>query len=378
MAKDLRSVTLSYGLAIVTVALVLELTLWLRPLFDPLPSPLFFAAIMISAWVGGLGPGLLATLLSTLGLHYLFGSTVAAQGAETEYISRLGVFTLVALFTTLLNDRRVQIENALRSNEERFRTVITHNADGIVIVDTSGLVYFINPTAEVLLGRSAADMCGSLFGFPLVVGETTELDLSRHDGTPGVVEMCVTEIQWEGRKAFLASLRDVTTRKQMEAALRIANAELEQRVQERTMQLQRLNADLRQVAYVSAHDLTEPVRMVGAYTQLLASRYRGKLDAQAEGYIDYIIEGATRSHAQLKDLLDYVEVETVPRPFTATDCEAVYTEVLEVLQPEIRGSAAVVTHEPLPTVQATQMQIALVFSHLLENALKFRNATPPQ
>jgi light-regulated signal transduction histidine kinase (bacteriophytochrome) len=217
-----------------------------------------------------------------------------------------------------------------------------------------------------------------LFGFPLVVGETTELDLYRHDGTPGVVEMRVAEIQWEGRKAFLASLRDITTRKQQEAALRTANAELEQRVQERTMQLQRLNADLQQVAYVSAHDLTEPVRMVGAYTQLLVSRYRGKLDAQAEEYMGYILEGTTRLYAQLKDLLDYIQVETVSRPLAATNCETVYAEVLEVLQPEIRTSAAVVTHDLLPTVQATQTQMALVFRHLLDNALKFRHIPPPR
>jgi len=164
---------------------------------------------------------------------------------------------------------------------------------------------------------------------------------------------------------------------QANEAIRTLNAELDQRIEERTAALMRLNADLQQVAYISAHDLQEPARMVALYTQLLAKRYQGKLDAQADLYLSYTVKGANRMLAQLSDLLDYIQVETVPQPFSPTDCEVVFANAWQAVQQEITKSGAVITHKPLPTVSATAAQLQLVFEHLLDNALKFRNAALP-
>lgn len=157
-------------------------------------------------------------------------------------------------------------------------------------------------------------------------------------------------------------------------ALREAN-----RLKDRSLaHAQAVNADLRQVAYSAAHDLQEPARMVGLYTQMLARHYQGALDQEAQCYMDFAIEGAARLQTQLNGLLDYVQVETEPKPFRATDCETMFAEVVHALQPEIRKRSAMITHDPLPILHATSAQLRLVFHHLLSNALKFCRVAVPQ
>jgi PAS domain S-box-containing protein len=199
--------------------------------------------------------------------------------------AQLSVFVLVALLLTLLSDQRRKMERALREREAQQRLLVTQNADGVLVVDERGKILLMNPAAEAILGRSSEELLGAAFGFPLVAGKPAELDISRrHEESRGmetrIVEMRVARIQWNGESVFLASLRDVTERKRLEETLRIMNVELERRVQARTAELQRVNDDLKQLAYVSAHDLQEPVRMVAIYTQLVEKRLHGRLDAQ--------------------------------------------------------------------------------------------------
>jgi signal transduction histidine kinase/ActR/RegA family two-component response regulator len=111
-------------------------------------------------------------------------------------------------------------EQELQASEARCRTLIGKNADGVLVVRRSGAICFVNPAAEALLGRRAADLVGEMFGVPLTPGEATEVDIPRGLGQGGVAEMRVTEITWEGEPAYLASLRDVTERKRTGEALR--------------------------------------------------------------------------------------------------------------------------------------------------------------
>ena len=105
-------------------------------------------------------------------------------------------------------------------NTKWFKTIIENNADGILIVDRHGMVRFVNKAAEALLGRGADELIGEIFGFPMTVGEMTEIDLLRKNEAPGIAEMHVTESEWEGQPVYLATLRDITEKKQAEQALR--------------------------------------------------------------------------------------------------------------------------------------------------------------
>ena len=112
-----------------------------------------------------------------------------------------------------------QCRRDVEATQQRFKNIIEKNADGIVIVDQEGYVRFANPAAEALFGRSIEELMGKVFGFPVIVGETAELDLLRPDRTQAVVEMRVVATEWEHQPAYLASLRDVSARKQAEEAL---------------------------------------------------------------------------------------------------------------------------------------------------------------
>jgi PAS domain S-box-containing protein len=116
--------------------------------------------------------------------------------------------------------KRKRLQQQLLNNLENFRKVITNNADGIIIINKKGLVTFVNPAAEAIFARKAKDLLGKQFGFPVVAGETTEVDIIRKGRTPGVAEMRVVETEWEEGTAYLASLRDVSERKQAEELLR--------------------------------------------------------------------------------------------------------------------------------------------------------------
>lgn len=142
--------------------------------------------------------------------------------------------------------------------------------------------------------------------------------------------------------------------------------------------LSRSNADLQQFAYVASHDLQEPLRMVASYTQLLAKRYRGKLDAEADEFIGYAVDGAVRMQQLIQDLLAYSRVNTHGRRFLPTDLEVVFAQALANVRRAVEESGAVVTHDPLPTISADDRQLVQLFQNLLSNAIKFRGAHPPR
>jgi signal transduction histidine kinase len=162
-----------------------------------------------------------------------------------------------------------------------------------------------------------------------------------------------------------------------EARLRDHAAQLEHEVQQRTAELARSNNDLQQFAYIASHDLQEPLRMVSSYTQLLARRYQGRLDADADEFIGYAVDGTIRMQALINDILSYSRVETRAKPFEPIDCAAVLDRTLKNLSVLIEESGAVVTHDRLPTLPADAAQLTQLFQNLIGNAIKFRGPEPP-
>ena len=146
---------------------------------------------------------------------------------------------------------------------------------------------------------------------------------------------------------------------------------------QRNEQLVRSNAELEQFASVASHDLQEPLRMVASYTQLLAKRYAGRLDGDADEFIGYAVEGATRMQALINDLLAYSRVETKGKPPAPTDCEALLASTLLNLKVAIEERGAVITHERLPTVMADRVQLGQLFQNLIGNAMKFCKGRAP-
>ena len=143
-------------------------------------------------------------------------------------------------------------------------------------------------------------------------------------------------------------------------------------------ELARSNKELEQFAYVASHDLQEPLRMVTSYTQLLARRYQGQLDSDADEFIDYAVDGANRMQGLINALLDYSRVGSRGKAFESVDCEVIFREVKSNLKVAIEEIGAVVTHDPLPVVVADSSQLSRLFQNIIGNALKYRSEGPPQ
>jgi PAS domain S-box-containing protein len=162
-----------------------------------------------------------------------------------------------------------------------------------------------------------------------------------------------------------AAARDVTER-------RLAEDQLRQQADE----LEHSNRELEQFAYVASHDLQEPLRIVSSYVQLLARRYQGKLDQDADEFIGYAVEGANRMKDLITDLLAYSRVGTHGKEFTPVAMEDSLQRTLRNLKLTIDDNEATVTHDPLPVVLADQGQMVQLLQNLIGNAIKFRGAKP--
>jgi len=142
--------------------------------------------------------------------------------------------------------------------------------------------------------------------------------------------------------------------------------------------LARSNADLELFAYVASHDLQEPLRMVASYTQLLARRYQGKLGAEADEFIGFAVDGATRMQQLIQDLLSYSRLTTRAKKHSFTSAEAACRSALENLRESVKSSNALVSVEPLPTVLGDATQLTQLFQNLVGNAIKYRNERRPE
>jgi light-regulated signal transduction histidine kinase (bacteriophytochrome) len=143
-------------------------------------------------------------------------------------------------------------------------------------------------------------------------------------------------------------------------------------------ELKRSNAELEQFAYVASHDLQEPLRMVASFTQLLGKRYRGKLDQDADEFIGFAVDGATRMQRLINDLLAYSRVGTRGKPFELIDCNIIFRQTRDNLAKAIENSGAIIFQDTLPTVEGDEVQLMQLFQNLVANAIKFRGAEPPQ
>jgi len=171
----------------------------------------------------------------------------------------------------------------------------------------------------------------------------------------------------ENARLYQAVQHELNERKRAEVAL-----------QHTLEELKRSNADLEQFAYVASHDLQEPLRMVASFVQLLGERYRGQLDRDADDFIAFAVEGATRMQMLINDLLEYSRVDRFGRPPEPTDAEEVLERTLHDMELTIAESGATITYDPLPTVMADDMQLEQVFQNLIGNAIKFHGAEPPR
>jgi PAS domain S-box-containing protein len=274
-------------------------------------------------------------------------------------------------------------EKNLAQMEGRYRGLLEAAPDAMVVVNQAGEIVLLNLQAEKqfgyrrdeLVGQQVKNIIPEGFAERLVadglrssadalaqqIGTGIELTGRRKDGSDFPIEIMLSPLESAEGILVTAAIRDITTRKDAEAHLL-----------QKMVELNRSNEELGQFAYIASHDLQEPLRMVASYTQLLSKRYKGKLDSDADDFITFAVDGASRMQRLIQDLLAYSRVSTKGNDLLDTSAEEALSQALINLRGAIEESGAVVTHEPLPAVMADEMQLIQLFQNLVGNAVKYQ------
>ncbi|GAX37530.1 GAF domain-containing protein [Nodularia sp. NIES-3585] len=185
-----------------------------------------------------------------------------------------------------------------------------------------------------------------------------------------IAHQCATPRQWNSFELDL--LQQIAN----QIGIAIAQAKLLEQETQHTQELARSNAELEQFAYVASHDLQEPLRMVTSYLQLLERKYKNELDANAEQFITYAVDGARRMQSLINDLLNYSRVTSRGQPIVEVDFQTIFERAIANLKFTIEESGAIITHDPLPVIMADPSQLTQVLQNLIANAIKFRGESP--
>jgi PAS domain S-box-containing protein len=273
--------------------------------------------------------------------------------------------------------------------EGRYRGLLEAAPDAMVVVNQGGEIVLLNVQAEKQFGYSRDELVGQQvkniipegFAERLIadgtrtaaealaqqIGTGIELYGRQKGGNDFPIEIMLSPLESTEGILVTAAIRNITERKRSE-----------DRLVKTVGELKRSNAELEQFAYVASHDLQEPLRMVASYTQLLAQRYQGRLDKEADEFINYAVDGANRMQGLIKDLLAYSRAGATGRDPHQISSGNALKEALTNLRATIEESGAVVTHDALPAITMDETQLVQLFQNLVGNAIKYRTAEVPR
>ena len=282
---------------------------------------------------------------------------------------------------TDVTERNLIIE-AFRESKERFQSAFLYAPIGMAIHSLDGRILRVNPAFCRMVGYPEADLlrlrCAEL-------AQADDRQLLAQDPGSSSVQHELRLLHRDGRTVHVqwnsSLVRDAAGKPQYQIGQVVDISEskrAEERIRRYAGDLERSNQDLQHFAYVASHDLQEPLRMVRGFVELLARRYEGKLGDDADEYIHYAVDGATRMQNLIRGLLAYSRVGTQGKSFKEVDTGDALDQALDNLQVTIEENQATVTHDPLPVVTGDDTQLAQLFQNLIGNAIKFRSAEPPK
>jgi PAS domain S-box-containing protein len=283
----------------------------------------------------------------------------------------------------------LETQMLMRQSEARFRGLLEAAPDAMVVMNQAWEIVLVNVQAEKqfgyrrdeLIGQKVKNVIPEGFTERLIsdgtrsaaealaqqIGTGIELSGRRKDGSEFPIEIMLSPLENAEGMLVTAAIRYVTER----------NRSAEHLVKT-VGELKRSNEELQQFAYVSSHDLQEPLRMVSSYTQLLAKRYKGRLDSDADEFIAFAVDGCNRMQGLIQDLLAYSRAGTNGKTLLEISSEDALKVALSNLRLAVAQSGAVVTHDSLPAITTDETQLTQIFQNLVGNAIKYRRAESPE
>lgn len=274
----------------------------------------------------------------------------------------------------------------INENKLQFQADILKNVrDSVIVYDLHGKIIYWNKGAESVYGYAEEEILGENIIKLYLNSDNKQLthDLmkikesgeyigewegKRKDGSKVTVDIMETLMFDANRDitGIIGISRDITERKQMEKEREVLLREL-----------RRSNDELSQFAYITSHDLQEPLRTIASFTQLLEMRYKDKLDDDADEFMEYIVSASTRMKQMIMDLLEYSRIGMNKKEFYSVDMEEVLNDVIINLNDLIERTGTEITHDPLPIVIGENDNLFRVFQNLIGNAIKFRKSDEP-
>lgn len=346
------------------------------------PALSFFAQYAtVQAWMF-LGVGLfLSVLMGVYSFEILSRAVRIGQLVLVRTSELTSVNESLAKEVVARQRAEADLQKVMRSHD----LILESAGEGIFGLDLEGKHTFVNPAAAKMLGYEVRELIGQpghkiwhhtyKNGMPYpeencpmymaykdgIIHRGSDEIFWRKDGTSFAVDYISRPIR-EGDRfvGAVVSFMDITERKHFEDELLRSNKELEQ------------------FAYATSHDLQEPLRVIGSYVDLLSRRYKGRLDAEADEFIGYVVEGVDRMHLLINDLLEYAHVVIRDRNFEVVDSRHILAGALKNLKLTIEENHAVITHDFLPSVFVDFNQMVLLFQNLILNAIKFHGKDAPK
>jgi signal transduction histidine kinase len=362
-------------LAAVIAALALRMSL-ASTLGSSFPYVTFVPVVVLCAWYGGLWMGLGATLLSASAASYYFiDPPYNFQVAANEDSLRCTLFIACGVLISFACEvSRIRISKAESASHEAIH-LLECMEDGCISVDERGLISYVNGAAEEMIGRERGDLLGNPFAeaIPGMRSLASKQRIQMEVAGAASNRLLQMDVRPAPNGGFTVRLREAAEWRHAERAL----GESERKKAEDA--LRRSNQELQQFAYSASHDLKEPLRMIRSYMQLMKSRYAGRLDKEADEYIDFAVNSSRRMQELVDSLLEYASAGDMrDMPVQVVDANESVRHALASLQSSIKESEAEITWDTLPQLIVNEFHAEQLFQNLIGNAIKYRGERRPK
>jgi PAS domain S-box-containing protein len=409
MEKQQRSRTSQFAIALFAPAAVAGLMQLTWPFFAESPTALFLLAVMFSAWYGGLGPGLLSVMVSLFLADYFFVRPYLAfwppdPGDLVYLVSLVTVGTFISVLSELLHrtgrqaesglESTKRAEETLRRSQQQLAGVIGSAMDAIISIDEDQRIILFNAAAERMFLHSSAEAMGRPLdqfiperfrsGHQDHIGNFSRTRVTkrsmgalgaifglRTDGSEFPIEASISQLESDGRRVYTVILRDITERKQAEEKVRKLNEDLEQRVAERTAQLQAANKELEAFSYSVSHDLRAPLRGIDGFSQAVLEDYAEQLDDVGRGYLQEIRSASQEMATLIDDLLQLARVTRGEMRYEPVNLSELATNIVDGFQRRDPGRQVSIRIEEALIARGDTRLLGVLLTNLLGNAWKF-------